>query len=94
MYSGMNVAAGPELAAAVSNAGGLGVIGGLGYTCVSLTVLVVFAKSHIQSPANEIAQSNCEPNFRRSSPVSSHLISVSDLLLLMKVVRLTSSIRS
>ena len=28
----MNVAAGPELAAAVSNAGGLGVIGGVGYT--------------------------------------------------------------
>ena len=28
----MNVAAGPELAAAVSNEGGLGVIGGLGYT--------------------------------------------------------------
>lgn len=32
----MNVAAGPELAAAVSNAGGLGVIGGLGYTYVRL----------------------------------------------------------
>jgi NAD(P)H-dependent flavin oxidoreductase YrpB (nitropropane dioxygenase family) len=28
----MNVAAGPELAAAVTNAGGLGVIGGMGYT--------------------------------------------------------------
>lgn len=28
------MAAGPELAAAVSNAGGLGVIGGLGYTSV------------------------------------------------------------
>lgn len=28
----MNVAAGPKLAAAVTNAGGLGVIGGLGYT--------------------------------------------------------------
>jgi hypothetical protein len=28
----MNVAAGPELAAVVTNAGGLGVIGGLGYT--------------------------------------------------------------
>ena len=27
----MNVAAGPELAAAVTNAGGLGVIGGVGY---------------------------------------------------------------
>jgi len=28
----MNVAAGPELAAAVTNAGGLGVIGGVGYS--------------------------------------------------------------
>ncbi|KAJ3116272.1 hypothetical protein HDU96_010046 [Phlyctochytrium bullatum] len=32
ILAGMNVAAGPELAAAVTNAGGLGVIGGLGYT--------------------------------------------------------------
>ena len=32
MLAGMNVAAGPELAAAVSNNGGLGVIGGVGYT--------------------------------------------------------------
>ncbi|KAJ7252610.1 2-nitropropane dioxygenase [Mycena rebaudengoi] len=32
LLAGMNVAAGPELAAAVSNAGGLGVIGGFGYT--------------------------------------------------------------
>ena len=30
--AGMNVAAGPKLAAAVSDAGGLGVIGGVGYT--------------------------------------------------------------
>lgn len=30
--TGMNVAAGSELAAAVTNAGGLGVIGGHGYT--------------------------------------------------------------
>jgi len=32
ILAGMNVAAGPELAAAVTNAGGLGVIGGMGYT--------------------------------------------------------------
>jgi NAD(P)H-dependent flavin oxidoreductase YrpB (nitropropane dioxygenase family) len=32
LLAGMNVAAGPKLAAAVSNAGGLGVIGGVGYT--------------------------------------------------------------
>ncbi|KAF8159362.1 2-nitropropane dioxygenase [Crassisporium funariophilum] len=32
LLAGMNVAAGPELAAAVTNAGGMGVIGGIGYT--------------------------------------------------------------
>ncbi|KAF2014383.1 oxidoreductase-like protein [Aaosphaeria arxii CBS 175.79] len=32
MLAGMNVAAGPKLAAAVTNAGGIGVIGGVGYT--------------------------------------------------------------
>lgn len=32
ILAGMNVAAGPELAAAVTNAGGMGVIGGVGYT--------------------------------------------------------------
>ena len=32
ILAGMNVAAGPELAAAVTNCGGLGVIGGVGYT--------------------------------------------------------------
>ncbi|QRW00331.1 Nitronate monooxygenase [Ceratobasidium sp. AG-Ba] len=32
ILAGMNVAAGPALAAAVTNAGGLGVIGGIGYT--------------------------------------------------------------
>ncbi|ORY68037.1 2-nitropropane dioxygenase [Leucosporidium creatinivorum] len=32
MLAGMNVAAGPDLAAAVTNAGGIGVIGGVGYS--------------------------------------------------------------
>ena len=32
MLAGMNVAAGPKLAAAVTNAGGIGVIGGVGYS--------------------------------------------------------------
>lgn len=32
VFVGMNVASGPELAAAVTNHGGLGVIGGHGYT--------------------------------------------------------------
>ena len=31
MLAGMNVAAGPKLAAAVTNAGGLGVIGGVSW---------------------------------------------------------------
>lgn len=38
LLAGMNVAAGPELAAAVTNAGGLGVIGGVGYTPAFLRV--------------------------------------------------------
>jgi NAD(P)H-dependent flavin oxidoreductase YrpB (nitropropane dioxygenase family) len=44
----MNVAAGPELAAAVSNAGGLGVIGGLGYTYVTLYPLsTIYTKDRL-----------------------------------------------
>jgi NAD(P)H-dependent flavin oxidoreductase YrpB (nitropropane dioxygenase family) len=40
----MNVAAGPELAAAVTNAGGLGVIGGFGYTPKILRQQVSFSQ--------------------------------------------------
>ena len=32
LLAGMNIAAGPRLAAAVTNAGGLGVLGGISYT--------------------------------------------------------------
>lgn len=45
--AGMNVAAGPHLAAAVTNAGGLGVIGGLGYTPEMLKEQVGELKSHL-----------------------------------------------
>lgn len=47
----MNVAAGPELAAAVTNAGGLGVIGGHGYTPKVLKMQVRLAlriQSHVK----------------------------------------------
>ena len=48
----MNVAAGPELVAAVTNAGGLGVMGGLGYTpkmlreqvCPDSVISIVFLR--------------------------------------------------
>ncbi|ORY29545.1 putative 2-nitropropane dioxygenase [Naematelia encephala] len=50
MLAGMNVAAGPELAAAVSNAGGLGVIGGLGYTPKHLRGIIKELKSSLSSP--------------------------------------------
>merc|ERR1712072_1239760 len=40
MLAGMNVAAGPQLAAAVTNAGGVGVIGGLGYTPEALREVI------------------------------------------------------
>jgi len=40
MLAGMNVAAGPDLAAAVTNAGGLGVVGGVGYTVKQLREII------------------------------------------------------
>lgn len=48
MLAGMNVAAGPKLAAAVSNAGGIGVIGGVGYTPDMLREQVAELKSYLK----------------------------------------------
>lgn len=48
MLAGMNVAAGPELAAAVTNAGGLGVIGGVFYTPEMLRDQIGELKSHLK----------------------------------------------
>ena len=50
VLAGMNVAAGPELAAAVTNAGGLGVIGGLGYTPKMLRRQIGELKAHLDDP--------------------------------------------
>lgn len=47
MLAGMNVAAGPRLAAAVTNAGGLGVIGGVGYTPEMLSEQITELKSYL-----------------------------------------------
>jgi len=50
ILAGMNVAAGPELAAAVTNAGGLGVIGGLGYTPKILRQQIKEIKKELNDP--------------------------------------------
>ncbi|TFK39706.1 2-nitropropane dioxygenase [Crucibulum laeve] len=50
LLAGMNVAAGPELAAAVTNAGGLGVIGGLGYTPKLLRQQIQAIKKDLKDP--------------------------------------------
>ncbi|KAL5601199.1 hypothetical protein BROUX41_006004 [Berkeleyomyces rouxiae] len=47
LLAGMNVAAGPKLAAAVTNAGGLGVIGGMGYTPDMLREQIAELKEHL-----------------------------------------------
>ncbi|KAL2754430.1 hypothetical protein ACRALDRAFT_1056584 [Sodiomyces alcalophilus JCM 7366] len=47
LLAGMNVAAGPRLAAAVTNAGGLGVIGGVGYTPQMLKDQIAELKEHL-----------------------------------------------
>jgi len=48
LLAGMNVAAGPKLAAAVTNAGGLGVIGGVGYTPDMLKEQIAELKSFLK----------------------------------------------
>ena len=48
LLAGMNVAAGPKLAAAVTNAGGLGVIGGVGYTPDMLREQIAEIKSFLK----------------------------------------------
>ncbi|KAH9169856.1 2-nitropropane dioxygenase [Lactarius sanguifluus] len=50
LLAGMNVAAGPELAAAVTNAGGLGVIGGVGYTPKILRQQIIALKRDLKDP--------------------------------------------
>jgi len=50
LLAGMNVAAGPELAAAVTNAGGLGVIGGVGYTPKFLREQIKRLKTDLNDP--------------------------------------------
>lgn len=50
ILAGMNVAAGPKLAAAVTNAGGLGVIGGIGYTPDMLREQIAELKSYLVDP--------------------------------------------
>jgi NAD(P)H-dependent flavin oxidoreductase YrpB (nitropropane dioxygenase family) len=47
LLAGMNVAAGPKLAAAVTNAGGMGVLGGISYTPDMLRDQIGELKSHL-----------------------------------------------
>jgi NAD(P)H-dependent flavin oxidoreductase YrpB (nitropropane dioxygenase family) len=50
MLAGMNIAAGPELVAAVSNAGGLGVFGGVNYTPKMLRMKIKEVKDDLKDP--------------------------------------------
>lgn len=49
MLAGMHIAAGPKLAAAVANAGGFGVIGGLGYTPDELREQITELKGYLDN---------------------------------------------
>jgi len=50
MLAGMNKAAGPDLAAAVSNHGGLGVVGGVNYSPRALKILIRSLKRKLNDP--------------------------------------------
>lgn len=59
MLAGMNVAAGPKLAAAVTNAGGLGVIGGVGYTPKMLRKQIAELKSFLNNKNAPVSVCPC-----------------------------------
>merc|ERR1719223_248263 len=50
MLAGMNAVASPELCAAVTNAGGLGVVGGVGYTPKFLRSVIAELKKELDDP--------------------------------------------
>jgi NAD(P)H-dependent flavin oxidoreductase YrpB (nitropropane dioxygenase family) len=50
LLAGMGYTSGPELVAAVSNAGGLGVIGGVGYTPDMLRDMIADVKARLRHP--------------------------------------------
>ena len=50
ILAGMNAVAGPDLAAAVTNAGGLGVVGGVGYTPKFLRSVIAELKEELDDP--------------------------------------------
>lgn len=51
LLAGMGHTSGPEMVAAVSNAGGLGVIGGVGYTPDMLRELIADVKARLRDPS-------------------------------------------
>ena len=65
LLAGMNVAAGPELAAAVTNAGGLGVIGGVGYTPDFLRKQIKALKAGLKDPNAPFGVDLLLPKVRR-----------------------------
>ena len=50
LLAGMGYTSGPEMVAAVSNAGGLGVIGGVGYTPDTLREMIADVKARLRHP--------------------------------------------
>lgn len=51
LLAGMGRTSGPEMVAAVSNAGGLGVIGGIGYTPQMLKEMIADVKANLRDPS-------------------------------------------
>ncbi|KAJ3229225.1 hypothetical protein HDU78_009175 [Chytriomyces hyalinus] len=77
ILAGMNVAAGPELAAAVTNAGGLGVIGGVGYTPAMLREQIAEIKEFLVDKNAPFGVDLLLPSWRRSAKDKLRLVEIS-----------------
>ncbi|KAI9724484.1 MAG: hypothetical protein M1812_000552 [Candelaria pacifica] len=72
LLAGMAHVSTAPLAAAVSNAGGLGCIGGLGYTPTQLTSLIHDLKSHLKSPSLPFAVDLALPKVGEGARKTNH----------------------
>ncbi len=72
LLAGMAHVSTAPLAAAVSNAGGLGCIGGLGYTSAQLTSLIHDLKSHLVSPGLPFAVDLALPKVGEGARKTNH----------------------
>lgn len=86
LLAGMGFTSGPELVAAVSNAGGLGVIGGVGYTPETLKEMISDVKARLRHPDTPFGVDLLLPQIGGSARKTNHDYTKGNLRELIDVI--------